>query len=1262
LDITDAVSDQGIHVEVHTITTGDGDREPVFDESSDSDLDSVGSRVVDESSISMQEETPGLPFTMPRHFCFTVDALKTLAPKLVQQQNSEAAKCPSSSVLKQYNDRGYDVNTTPLQYVYPEAYDNPTFQQMYNSLSPCIKCPDADIGVDSIKWFFTALTTLFPGAMLLSPGLFTFKCPQNQGQKLSMSDWKAKFTSRRPYAVLHPAHMPKDPTKPLSIHDNPGYHWVLIVIQLTWNKQRAVSSAVSLILDPFNNEIFHKGASDTCNQITQALELSNVQATPHDPNFTKLQAGGNHHCAVFTMALGLNFLTQTLHTMGKHLIVKPNDTFMIGLELRKMVAWDCKGEPAMLNACLAMSPAFHGLHYVDYGHLQPFAHEWWRVTHTHDVVAALFLQPELRDGGLFSPYRLDRKNKLKENFAHDPDFPERTEKVPTDGPFFYMNDRFFVKVYCIGLIEKGSCMEFVQGNDTRSISRAASAFNDSSATSCVCGLENWWACTFGLICVGFSCPCAFICVARKKLTELPPDKKSAEAIGKFASDFTAKYNVLHNDVHPGNVMMGSDEMQFVDCERTSKVSNLDKDQSKIFHTAYCTSIISRTEPVTQFLLRYQIEPSGLGATHFFFSQYYTGGTFLHSAFEREMFNLQSPSTPWRYNSLLHLMHLLFEKTKTLPRLLQSDKSLVIFFDMRMHYQSEEEKTYECKIFFAVRKDTKDGFEVLNCDHPLPSFRDNFTALNSAWVLNSAEQTTAFFYNALSLFAPDLPESDEFEPDSREGESDDLHSRDIPSGLSRKKLPKRPKTAHSTDPVTVATDLATVALDRQFNFLAKSVSGDVFKNCVSSIKLRFSDYKVRAEQSRSHTLTFAKNVLDYTHLGVRVSVVSNLCHANKCIDFIKSQTVLTIDTETAYPRFPEQGALISLMQIGTNHRVFLIQVAQVAKALPTFFETLKIALGGKLLVHWGGNDKNDVSRVLGGSPAVEWCDLQARVSQPLGSSKGTPGSSKGTSVPSKGLDDCVNRYLKGVYSLSKEWTLSGWDLDILHDRQIDYAALDVASCHLIYLHHELQCDVFQCSTLNFHSFFTPRIVQKGSPVCRHGLSFEADRCCHYELGTLVRGLFYTSNSNGSGAVIPKGFSQSSQNESFSESLIVPSFADMLNVQKFCCCICFDLKWFEKIGFACAQFRFRRGDLTSFTCQRGKGSARTVTVQFPSSVGSQNIERQAFFCLSMLGSFLNINLRRVMDYTKLVDSVRYDCSVGFIRRTLSFLDAHEFIVPS
>jgi hypothetical protein len=89
LDITDAVSDQGNIVEVHTITTGDvGFEPPVFDESSDSDLDFVGSRVVDESSISMQVEKPGLPFTLPRHFCFKVGALKTLAPILVQNQNS----------------------------------------------------------------------------------------------------------------------------------------------------------------------------------------------------------------------------------------------------------------------------------------------------------------------------------------------------------------------------------------------------------------------------------------------------------------------------------------------------------------------------------------------------------------------------------------------------------------------------------------------------------------------------------------------------------------------------------------------------------------------------------------------------------------------------------------------------------------------------------------------------------------------------------------------------------------------------------------------------------------------------------------------------------------------------------------------------------------------------------------------------------------------------------------------------------------------
>ncbi len=144
----------------------------------------------------------------------------------------------------------------------------------------------------------------------------------------------------------------------------------------------------------------------------------------------------------------------------------------------------------------------------------------------------------------------------------------------------------------------------------------------------------------------------------------------------------------------------------------------------------------------------------------------------------------------------------------------------------MHYQSEEDDAYECKIFFAVREDTKDGFNVLNCDHPLPSFCDNFTAVNSAWVLNSAEQTTAFFHNALSLFAPESFESDDSENASFS-----------PSKIVHQKPSKRSNSLENSETLEST-------LDRQFRFLARTVSADVWKTCVSSIIIRFPQYQVR----------------------------------------------------------------------------------------------------------------------------------------------------------------------------------------------------------------------------------------------------------------------------------------------------------------------------------------------------------------------------------------------------------------------------------
>ena len=135
------------------------------------------------------------------------------------------------------------------------------------------------------------------------------------------------------------------------------------------------------------------------------------------------------------------------------------------------------------------------------------------------------------------------------------------------------------------------------------------------------------------------------------------------------------------------------------------------------------------------------------------------------------------------------------------------------------------------------------------------------------------------------------------------------------------------------------------------------------------------------------------------------------------------------------------------------------------------------------------------------------------------------------------------------------------------------------------------------------------------------------------------------------MLPQGFKKTSWAESGCSN-IVDVFLDMLNSQKFCCRICFNLKWFQKINFVCPQFMIVPGDLSQFSFQRGRPIHTVrVTTPVPSSE-STIVELEAFFCLSMLGVFLKIQLRSPIDYACLVDSVRSDCRHGFICSTLSF----------
>jgi hypothetical protein len=325
-----------------------------------------------------------------------------------------------------------------------------------------------------------------------------------------------------------------------------------------------------------------------------------------------------------------------------------------------------------------------------------------------------------------------------------------------------------------------------------------------------------------------------------------------------------------------------------------------------------------------------------------------------------------------------------------------------------------------------------------------------------------------------------------------------------------------------------------------------------------------------------------------------------------------------------------------MQIGTNDQVFLIQVTT---ARHEFLHSLSNSLHRKRLVHWGGSDENDVCRLLPELTA-DWFDLQ----RPL-----SPDKDKGILV---GLDTRMEAYLQGFYSLSKEWTLSGWDLPILDDRQKSYAALDVASCHILYLKYKPgldSLDMFQCHDQKFHSFFT---LNEWAARVKHGLSFEREFCCHYDRGKLIKGLFIEPLQDGRSSVIPRGFRATTWTETESTSF-VPQFVHMLNAQMFCCRCCSDLKWFEATGLChCPEFKVQQNYSGFFCCLRSGTTATPVPVRIPPEFQSCPLHHHAYLCLSMLGYFLKCKLGAI-NATHLANSVLADCRYGFISDTLSFL---------
>jgi hypothetical protein len=104
-----------------------------------------------------------------------------------------------------------------------------------------------------------------------------------------------------------------------------------------------------------------------------------------------------------------------------------------------------------------------------------------------------------------------------------------------------------------------------------SIKRAGLALLESSATNFVCKNESVWVATFGLICIGITTPCAFVCVGREILVPIAKETSHDQLGVLFNSMASAPLHVFHLDPHRGNVMCTTDGMMLaIDFERTSR--------------------------------------------------------------------------------------------------------------------------------------------------------------------------------------------------------------------------------------------------------------------------------------------------------------------------------------------------------------------------------------------------------------------------------------------------------------------------------------------------------------------------------------------------------------------------------------------------------------------------------------------------------------------------------------------------------------------
>ena len=164
---------------------------------------------------------------------------------------------------------------------------------------------------------------------------------------------------------------------------------------------------------------------------------------------------------------------------------------------------------------------------------------------------------------------------------------------------------------------------------------------------------------------------------------------------------------------------------------------------------------------------------------------------------------------------------------------------------------------------------------------------------------------------------------------------------------------------------------------------------------------------------------------------RVFVIYTETEANKAVEFLKSQSIVGVDTETR-PSFKKGTShKVALLQISTTDTCFLFRLNQIGmpEALQEFLmsDVLKIGLSLKddfMML----KRRKDVHAEEG-----NWIELQDYVSR-------------------FGIED---RSLQKIFAnlfgqkISKSQRLSNWEAETLSENQIKYAATDAWACVEIY---------------------------------------------------------------------------------------------------------------------------------------------------------------------------------------------------------------------